>query len=171
MNRRLPIRVLTPTLACLTLAGCSIPADADTAPMEKPTMTSSPPLIPRQILFGNPDKAALRVSPDGRHIAFLAPVNGVLNVWVAPADTPQVAKPVTQDTVRGIRRYFWAYTNSHILYLQDQGATRTGRSTRSIWAPTPPGISPPSKRSPDPTGNRSCFPMAHPCARPLRLKT
>ena len=57
--------------------------------MEKPTMSSSPPLIPRQILFGNPDKAALRVSPDGRHVAFLAPVNGVLNVWVAPADTPR----------------------------------------------------------------------------------
>ncbi|HEX7551281.1 MAG TPA: S9 family peptidase [Candidatus Methylomirabilis sp.] len=121
MNRTLPIRVLTPTLACLVLAGCGILTGADTARMEKPTMSSPPPLIPRQILFGNPDKAALRVSPDGRHIAFLAPVNGVLNVWVAPADTPQVAKPVTQDTGRGIRRYFWAYTNSHILYLQDQG--------------------------------------------------
>ena len=84
-------------------------------------MPNPPPLIPREILFGNPDKAALRLSPDGSRIAFLAPVNGVLNVWVAPANAPEAATPVTQDTGRGIRRYFWAYTNNHLLYLQDQG--------------------------------------------------
>ena len=96
MNRTMPIRVLTPTLACLVLAGCGILADADTARMEKPTMSSSPPLIPRQILFGNPDKAALRVSPDGRHIAFLAPVNGVLNVWVAPTTEPTTTTTISR---------------------------------------------------------------------------
>src|SRR5262245_14919597 len=77
-------------------------------------------LIPRKLLFGNPDKASPRISPDGKRLAYLAPVEGVLNVWVAPVDKPDEAKPVTKDTKRGIRSYFWAYTNQHILYTQDQ---------------------------------------------------
>ena len=48
-------------------------------------------------------------------------MNGVLNVWVAATNAPEAATPVTQDTGRGIRRFFWAYTNDHLLYLQDQG--------------------------------------------------
>ena len=79
------------------------------------------PLIPREVLFGNPDRTNVRISPDGRHISFLAPYEGVLNVWVAPVDQPDQARVVTQDKKRGIRIYFWAYTNEHILYLQDLG--------------------------------------------------
>jgi hypothetical protein len=112
---------LISTLAALLAAGCVAPTGTHTPRTETPPMSAAPPLIPREILFGNPDKAALRISPDGRHIAFLAPVNGVLNVWVAPTNAPDAATPVTQDTGRGIRRYFWAYTNNHLLYLQDQG--------------------------------------------------
>lgn len=78
-------------------------------------------LIPRDILFGNPQKASARLSPDGKRLAFLAPVDGVLNVWVGPADNIQAAKPVTDDKNRGIRIFFWAYTNDHILYQQDVG--------------------------------------------------
>ncbi len=78
-------------------------------------------LIPRKVLFGNPDKASLNISPDGKHISYLAPVNGVLNVWVAPKDSLDKAVAVTNDTLRGIRIYFWAYTNDRILYLQDLG--------------------------------------------------
>ena len=88
---------------------------------QPPMASPSTPLIPRDILFGNPDRAALRVSPDGRHLSFLAPLNGVLNLWVAPVDDMGVAKPVTKDTGRGIHIYFWAYTSSHLVYLQDQG--------------------------------------------------
>jgi dipeptidyl aminopeptidase/acylaminoacyl peptidase len=111
------------SFAVVPLAGCG--GRMEGPPGGQAGRPQAPPgptrLIPREIFFGNPDKAALRVSPDGRHVAFLAPVNGVLNVWVAPADSPEAAKPVTHDTGRGIRAYFWAYTNSHILYLLDQG--------------------------------------------------
>ncbi len=62
-----------------------------------------------------------RLSPDGTRISFLAPVNAVLNVWVAPSDDPAAAEPVTNDTKRGIRTYSWAYTNKHIVYAQDKG--------------------------------------------------
>jgi dipeptidyl aminopeptidase/acylaminoacyl peptidase len=82
---------------------------------------AQPDLIPRDVLFGNPDRAAVQLSPDGAKISYLAPVGGVMNVWVAPIDKPEEAKPVTRDTVRGIRQYFWAFTNSHILYMQDKG--------------------------------------------------
>ena len=84
-------------------------------------------IIPRKVLFGNPDKIQARISPDGSHIAFLAPLNGVLNVWVAPTENPDAAKPVTRDTGRGIRVFFWAYTNRHILYLQDKNGDENWR--------------------------------------------
>ena len=88
--------------------------------MPKPTPAGKETgLIPRELLFGNPDKAAARISPDGKRLSYLAPVDGVLNVWVGPIDDPDAAKPVTKDKVRGIRSYFWAYTNKHILYTQD----------------------------------------------------
>jgi dipeptidyl aminopeptidase/acylaminoacyl peptidase len=84
-------------------------------------------LIPRQVLFGNPDKSSVRLSPDGTNISYLAPVDGVLNVWVGPAGDPALAQPVTDDTFRGISSYFWAYTNEHILYLQDQAGDENWR--------------------------------------------
>ncbi|MFZ2535246.1 S9 family peptidase, partial [Methanothrix sp.] len=73
------------------------------------------------MLFGNPGKARVQLSPDGSRISYLAPVNGVPNVWVGPADNLEAARPVTHDTERGIGLYGWAYTNDHIIYLQDQG--------------------------------------------------
>jgi dipeptidyl aminopeptidase/acylaminoacyl peptidase len=85
------------------------------------------PLIPRKLIFGNPDKAFVQISPDGTRISYLAPVNGVLNVWVGPASDPEAAKPVTNDTNRGIRFYSWAYTNAHILYIQDIGGDENWR--------------------------------------------
>ena len=78
-------------------------------------------LIPRKVLFGNPDRSQVRISPDGKFISFLGPRDGVMNVYVAPADDPGAAKPVTNDRKRGIPFYFWAYDSNHVLYGQDQG--------------------------------------------------
>src|ERR671932_1039836 len=86
--------------------------------------TSLPTLIPREVLFGNPEKAQPRLSPDGKRLAYLAPVDGVLNVWVGPVDSPvggEDYRPVTKDRKRGIRIYFWAEDNEHLVYLQDVG--------------------------------------------------
>ena len=85
------------------------------------------PLIPRQTLFGNPDRALVRLSPDGQRLAYLAPLDGVLNVWVAPADRPDDAQPITRDTGRGIQQYVWAYTNDRILYLKDNDGDENWR--------------------------------------------
>ncbi|MCC7354931.1 MAG: S9 family peptidase, partial [Anaerolineae bacterium] len=88
---------------------------------------SDVPLIPRRVLFGNPDRASVQISPDGAHLTWLAPLEGVLNVWVAPRDDLAAARPVTRDTGRGIRSYLWAYTNAHILYIQDKNGDENWR--------------------------------------------
>lgn len=84
-------------------------------------------LIPRDLLFGNPDRTAVGISPKGDQLGYLAPLNGVLNVWVAPSSQPEMAKPVTNDTSRGIRNYGWAFTNQHIIYLQDKNGDENWR--------------------------------------------
>jgi dipeptidyl aminopeptidase/acylaminoacyl peptidase len=78
-------------------------------------------LLPRKVIFGNPDKENLCISPDHQMISFLAPVDNVLNLCVAPTDKPEDAVIITKDTLSGIRTYFWAYNNSHIIYTQDLG--------------------------------------------------
>ena len=79
------------------------------------------PLIPREALFGNPQKVAGRLSPDGKWLSWIAPRDGVLNVWVAPASDPSAAKPLTNEKVRPIRSYFWAPDARTILYINDRG--------------------------------------------------
>ncbi len=77
-------------------------------------------LFPRDVLFGNPERAGAQISPDGSKVSFLAPVDGVLNVWVGPADDIGTAEPVTQDAHRGVRIYFWTYAGDAVLYMQDK---------------------------------------------------
>src|SRR5207244_2835396 len=80
--------------------------------------TGLPPLIPREVLFGNPEKTSPQISPDGKRLAYLAPDDGVLNVWVRTPgqDDDQV---VTADKKRGVRIFYWQQDSRHILYLQD----------------------------------------------------
>jgi len=89
-------------------------------------VTDLPPLIPRETIFGNPEKADPQISPDGTRMAYLAPVDGVLNVWVGQPDSGEYA-PITQDADRGVRLYFWAYDGRHLLYLQDKGGDENWR--------------------------------------------
>ena len=85
---------------------------------EKPQM-SEKELIPRSVIFGNPDRIGLRTSPDGKNLSFIAPHNGVLNIFLASDNNLENAKAITNDTHRGIIRYFWSYDNKHIIYMQD----------------------------------------------------
>lgn len=78
------------------------------------------PLIPRSQLFGNPSRAAAQISPDGAFLSWLAPVDGVLNVWICPADeAPEAARAITNDRKRGIRLYSWTYDGTHLVDAQD----------------------------------------------------
>jgi len=85
------------------------------------TSSSLPPLIPRKLLFGNPVKAAAKLSHDGTKLAYLAPdANNVLNVWVRDLKSEGVDKQFTNDTKRGIRQFIWPFDNASILYIQDK---------------------------------------------------
>ncbi len=90
------------------------------------TASTSVEIIPRRILFGNPDKTSPRISPDGKRLAYIAPVNDVLNIWVGTIGQDNF-QPVTNDTDRGIRFYFWAADNKHLLYIQDLGGNENWR--------------------------------------------
>jgi dipeptidyl aminopeptidase/acylaminoacyl peptidase len=73
--------------------------------------------VPRELLFGNPEKASPKISPNGKLWAYLAPDEGVLNIWVGPE--ARLAKPLTKDRGRGIRTFLWAEDERSILYMQD----------------------------------------------------
>lgn len=85
-------------------------------------MTNTPaPLIPRAALFGNPTRAQGLISPDGQWLSWIAPRDGVLNIWVAPASDPEAARAITSATARPIRQHFWAPDASAVMYIQDKG--------------------------------------------------
>src|ERR1700722_16194961 len=89
-------------------------------------------LTPLPVLFGNPERVSPRISPDGTQLAWVAPHEGVLNVWVAPVGLEtgldlSAAKVVTSDTDRGIRQFAWAHDGRHLLYLQDTGGDENWR--------------------------------------------
>ena len=88
--------------------------------------TTETKLIPREVIFGNPEKASPQISPNGTMLAYLAPVNNVLNVWVRTIGEED-DEPVTKDDDRGIRIYFWAADSKHIMYLQDVGGNENWR--------------------------------------------
>ncbi len=95
-------------------------------------------LIPRSVLFGNPERTSPQISPDGSALAWIAPRffdgggDGVLNLWVAPVGGDSgvdwaVAQPVTEDADRGIRSFAWARDGRHLLYIQDVGGDENWR--------------------------------------------
>ena len=83
-------------------------------------------LIPREVLFGNPERTNPQISPDGTQLGYLAPVNGVLNVWTKTIGKDD-DRAVTNDTKRGIRNFTWQYDNKHVLYTQDVGGDENWR--------------------------------------------
>lgn len=96
-------------LLCIVISSCG-----------KDVQMQDVPLISRDILFGDPDFVQVRMSPDGKYMSYLAPYEGVLNVWVKPMEGGRDPHPVTQDKSRGVRNHAWSYDNTHILYVQDK---------------------------------------------------
>ena len=70
-----------------------------------------PPLIPREVLFGNPERTCVRISPNGSQIGFIAPSDGVLNVWIRSREGGD-DRVITHSTHRGIHRLFLMYDES-----------------------------------------------------------
>ncbi|MFC4533335.1 S9 family peptidase [Sphaerisporangium dianthi] len=90
-------------------------------------ITEAVPLIPRAVLFGNPAYMAPGISPDGTRLRFLAPDEGVMNVWVGPVDAPQEAKVVTHDRGRGIRAFGFCHDDRTLYHLRDEDGDESWR--------------------------------------------
>jgi dipeptidyl aminopeptidase/acylaminoacyl peptidase len=82
-------------------------------------LTVENPLIPREVLFGNPERARVKISPDGSMLSFLAPVDGVLNAWVQPIAGE--ARPLTKYTDRPISGLRWSWNGEQLLFSKDKG--------------------------------------------------
>jgi len=81
--------------------------------------TQLPPLIPRETLFGNPERTRPQLSPDGQYLAYIAPdEKNVLQVWLRTVGQED-DRQLTDDKKRGIRMYFWTYKAQQLIYLQD----------------------------------------------------
>src|SRR5690606_24846460 len=93
-----------------------------------------PPLIDREVFFGNPEYAGAQISPDGKYISFVKPYKGTMNVWVKGIDEPfNAARPMTADLNRPVRSYFWSRDGKYILYVQDKG----GDENFNVYAVNP----------------------------------
>lgn len=79
----------------------------------------SVPLIPRKLLFGNASRLGPKLSPDGRTLSWLAPVEDVLNIWLAPTDKPEKARPLTRTKGRPILWHEWSADGRHVMFLND----------------------------------------------------
>jgi dipeptidyl aminopeptidase/acylaminoacyl peptidase len=110
-------------VSAAALLMCGPLAQSQPAPSSSATAVPAASLIPRAALFGNPSRAGATISPDGKWIAFLAPRDGVLNIWVAPTGAIDKAKPLSAETDRPIGGFNWSPDSSRILYLQDKGGT------------------------------------------------
>jgi hypothetical protein len=88
-------------------------------------------LLPRRLIFGNPERSIVRISHDGTRIAFLAPVDGVLNLWVGPIECIEDARPVTKATDRNLGPWIvWMHDNQHVLFFRDNA----GDENWCTWA-------------------------------------
>jgi dipeptidyl aminopeptidase/acylaminoacyl peptidase len=93
-----------------------------------------PPLIDREIFFGNPEIAGAQISPDGKYIAFRKPYKDTMNIWVKRADEPfDRARLITNETKRPIRSYFWSRDGKYILFVNDFG----GDENYNVYAVDP----------------------------------
>jgi dipeptidyl aminopeptidase/acylaminoacyl peptidase len=82
--------------------------------------SQQPPIIDRQMFFGEVQIAGAQISPDGQYLSFLKPYKGTRNIWVKKADEPfSAARPVSAEATRPIRGYFWSRDSKYILYSQD----------------------------------------------------
>ena len=101
-------------LLCLLLLSCAFTAQ------EKKASTGLPPLIDRELIFGNPEIAGAQISPDGHYIAFLKPWKDTRNIYIKTVDEPfSSAHLLTTETKRPIPAFFWTRDSKYILYVKD----------------------------------------------------
>ncbi len=83
--------------------------------------SQQPPIIDRELFFGDPEISGAQLSPDGKYLTFLKQFNKVRNIWIKKIDEPfENAKPITADTKRPVTSYFWTEDSKYVIYVQDK---------------------------------------------------
>jgi len=99
-------------------------------PVAAQALPAAGELVPRRLYFLEPDYSNVRVSPDGSQLAYLAPVRGVRNLFVAPVGEPRKGRQVTHVTDRNIGGYYqWAHTGRHIVFFQERDGDENWRAS------------------------------------------
>src|SRR3954452_17384203 len=94
------------------------------------TAAAEAELVARKIFFDNSDYGSVQISPDGRTLSWLAPIDGVRNLFVAPREDPAAARAVTFATDRNLSSYYrWAHTNRHLVFLQERDGDENWRAS------------------------------------------
>jgi dipeptidyl aminopeptidase/acylaminoacyl peptidase len=97
-------------------------------------VAQQPPVIDRELFFGDPEISGAQISPDGKYIAFMKPWNKTRNIWVKRTEEPfAAAKLVTADTKRPVPAYFWSRDSKYILFVQDMA----GDENYNVYAVNP----------------------------------
>src|ERR1043166_3256888 len=106
------------SILCLALLVAT--ASAQHKDKKAPAANGLPPIIDRELIFGNPEIAAPELSPDGKYVAFLRPWKDTRNVYVKGVDEPFSAeKLLTTEAKRPIAGYFWTRDSKYILFVKD----------------------------------------------------
>jgi dipeptidyl aminopeptidase/acylaminoacyl peptidase len=112
------MKMLLQGLLCLALAASSLAAQ--TSKDTKNSNAGLPPIIDREIIFGNPEIAGAQLSPDGKYVAFQKPWRDTRNVYVKGVNEPfDAARLLTTETKRPIAGFFWTRDGKYILYVKD----------------------------------------------------
>ena len=170
---RIAQNVRTALWAAFLVAPITLSAEdpaVETDPVES-RLASLPPLIDREVFFGDPEISGTQISPDGKWISFRKPYNGVVNIWVKAIDAPfDSARPITADTERPVGGYFWTEDSRYVLYVQDKG----GDENYHVYAVDPAGevnetTGAPDARDLTPIDGVRAFIYAVPEATPNRI--
>jgi dipeptidyl aminopeptidase/acylaminoacyl peptidase len=99
------------------------------APFER-AVAAEAELVARKVFFDNPDVGSVRISPDGENLAWLAPIGGVRNLFVAPLSDPGAARAVTHATDRNLSTFYrWAHTSRHLVFFQERDGDENWRAS------------------------------------------
>lgn len=110
-----------------------------------PAVAKLPPLLDRELFFGNPEIAGAQISPDGKFIAFLKPWKDTRNIWVKGTFEPfSAARLLTAETKRPIAGFFWSQDSRFILFVKDND----GDENYNVWAVDPQAPAEPGQPAP-----------------------
>src|SRR5687767_11204633 len=122
------------SLAFVFAVLCTGLLTAASAPLAFGQANPYPPLIDRELFFGDPEISGAQISPDGKFIAFIKPFKGTRNVFVKRTEEPfEAAKPITADKSRPVTQYFWSRDGKYILFAQD----KAGDENYNVYAVNP----------------------------------